>query len=585
MADKGRVSKPAVKSTIQKILTGVDGLDDVTRGGLPRGRTTLIYGGTGSGKTVLAMGFVANGAVLFDEPGVYMCFEENRGDLIKNFESMGYDLKKLIADKKLIIDTVRLDSSEFDAAGKYDLEGLFIRLNHAIDSVGAKRVVLDTIETLFFNLSDSGIVRSELSRLFNWLKDKGITTIVTGERGEGILTRHGLGEYVSDCVIMLDNRMYEQMATRRLRILKYRGSSLDSGEFPFVIDERGLSVIPITMLRLEYKAPNTRISSGIPRLDTMLGGKGFFRTSSVLITGTAGTGKTSIAASFVDAACRRGERCLFFAFEESPDQIVRNMSSIGIDLDSHVRKGLLRFHAERPSIYGLETHLLNIKKWTQEFRPKVAVVDPITNLGSLGTGREITAMLSRLVDSFKSEGISAMFTSLTRGEDSLDTSSANVSSLMDTWIILKDVESSGESNRIISLVKSRGMQHSNQVREFIITDEGIDLLDVYVGMAGVLTGSARMVQEAEERANAIVREQEMERKRLEVDRKRKAVKAQAEVLELELEADESEAMKVFQEEETRARELERMQKEMALIRQADKKRSGKKGGKQGGGTK
>lgn len=585
MADKGRVSKPAVKGTLQKVLTGVDGLDDVTFGGLPRGRTTLIYGGTGSGKTVLAMGFVANGAVLFDEPGVYMCFEENRGDLIKNFESMGYDLKKLIADKKLIIDTVRIESSEFDEAGKYDLEGLFIRLNHAIDSIGAKRVVLDTIETLFFNLPDSGIVRSELSRLFNWLKDKGITTVVTGERSEGILTRQGLWEYVADCVLLLDNRMHEQESTRRLRILKYRGSSHDSGEFPFLIDKHGVSVVPITMLRLEYKVPKDRISSGIPRLDTMLGGKGFFRASSILITGTAGSGKTSVAASFVDAACRRGERCLFFAFEESPDQIARNMSSIGIDLDSHIRKGLLKFHAERPSIYGLETHLLNIKKWTQEFRPKVVVVDPITNLGSLGTGREITAMLSRLVDSFKSEGISAMFTSLTRGEDSLDTSSANVSSLMDTWIILKDVESSGESNRIISLVKSRGMQHSNQVREFIITDEGINLLDVYFGMAGVLTGSARMVQEAEERANAIVREQEMERKRLEVDRKRKAVKAQAEVLELELEADEAEAMKVVRQEETRARELERMQKEMSSVRQADKKRSGKKGEKPGRGVK
>ena len=585
MADKGRVSKPAVKGTLQKVLTGVDGLDDVTFGGLPRGRTTLIYGGPGCGKTVLAMGFIANGAVLFDEPGVFMCFEENEGDLVENFKSLGYDLKKLIADKKLIIDTVRIESSEFDETGEYDLEGLFIRLNHAIDSIGAKRVVLDSIESLFGSLTNAGIVRSELSRLFHWLKDKGITTIVTDERGEGTLTRHGLGEYVSDCVIMLDNRMYEQMATRRLRILKYRGSSHDSGEFPFVIDERGLSVIPITMLRLEYKAPNTRISSGIPRLDTMLGGKGFFRTSSVLITGTAGTGKTSVAASFVDAACRRGERCLFLAFEESPDQIARNMSSIGIDLDSHVRKGLLKFHAERPSMSVLETHLSNFKRLTQEFGPKVVVVDPITNLGSLGTPLDITLMLSRLIDSFKSEGISAMFTSLTGGEDPFETSSAAVSSLMDTWIALIDVETVGERNRVIYVLKSRGMQHSNQVREFLITDEGIDLLEVYVGAAGVLTGSARMVQEAEEKTKAIAREQETERKRLEVDRKRKAVKAQVEVLELELEADELEAMKVFQEEETRARELERMQKEMALIRQADKKRSGKKGGKQGGGTK
>jgi len=585
MADKGRVSKPAVKGTLQKVLTGVDGLDDVTFGGLPRGRTTLIYGGPGCGKTVLAMGFVANGAVLFDEPGVFMCFDEKEGELVKNFKSLGYDLKKLIADKKLIIDTVRIESSEFDETGEYDLEGLFIRLNYAIDSIGAKRVVIDAMETLFDRLTNAGILRLELRRLFEWLKDKGITAIVTDERGEGTLTRHGFGEYVSDCVILMDNRMHEQVSTRRLRILKYRGSSHDSGEFPFIIDERGMSVLPITRLRLDYEAPKERISSGLPRLDTMLGGKGFLGASSVLVTGTAGTGKTSMAASFVDAACRRGERCLFFAFEESPDQIARNMSSIGIDLDSHVRKGLLRFHAERPSMTGLETHLSNVKRLTQEFSPKVVVVDPITNLYGLGTRLEIMSMLSRLVDSFKSEGISAMFTSLTEAEDSLETGPTGVSSLMDSWIILRDVEIGGERNRVIYLMKSRGMQHSNQVREFIITDEGIDLLDVYVGMAGVLTGSARMVQEAEEKANAIVREQEMERKRLEVDRKRKAVKAQAEVLELELEADEAEAMKVVRQEETRVRELERMQKEMALSRQSDKKGSGKKGEKPGGGMK
>ena len=498
----GEVFMKDEKSAVQgleKAPSGVKGLDEITGGGLPRGRPTLVCGNAGCGKTLLATEFLVRGATEFGEPGVLMTFEETAEDLSKNVASLGFDLKKLEGEKKLIIDYVHIERGEIEETGEYDLEGLFVRLAQAIESIGAKRVALDSIEALFSGLSDSAVLRSEIRRLFHWLKEKGMTAVVTGEAGtDGSLTRHGLEEYISDCVIVLDHRVQEQVSTRRLRVVKYRGSTHGTNEYPFLIDEAGISVLPVTSLGLDHSVSGERVSTGIERLDEMLDGKGFFRGSSVLVSGTAGTGKTSIAASFVDAACRRGERCLYFAFEESRNQLIRNMRSIGLNLEPQVKKDLLRFHMGRPTLYGLEMHLAQMHKMIEEFRPQVVVVDPITNFMSVGTTNEIKGMLMRLVDYLKLQGITALFTTLTAaGARSLEETEIGISSLMDTWVLLRDIETGGERNRGICILKSRGMAHSNQIREFLLTDRGIQILDVFRGPKGVLTGSARVAMEAQ----------------------------------------------------------------------------------------
>jgi circadian clock protein KaiC len=458
--------------------TGIKGLDEITGGGLPAGRTTLICGDAGCGKTLMAMEFLVRGAIRYDEPGVFMTFEETAEELTQNVASLGFNLDDLIGRGKLYIDHVHVEQSEIEETGEFDLDGLFVRLAYAIDSIGAKRVVLDTLESLFATLPNELILRAELRRLFRWLKEKNVTAIITAERGDGGLTRHGLEEYVSDCVILLDHRITEQLSTRRLRVVKYRGSLHGTNEYPFLIDEHGIVVLPITSLGLNNRASTERISSGIPRLDTMFGGRGFYRGSSILVSGTAGTGKTSLAAHFVAGACERGERCLYFAFEESRSQIVRNMRSIGIDLEPWEREGLLMFHAARPTAYGLETHLATMQKLIDEFGPSVAVVDPVTNLTSMGDTSEVHAALIRLIDFLKNEEITSLFTSLSQISTGLEQTVIGISSLMDTWILLRDIELSGERNRGIYVLKSRGMAHSNQIREFRLTENGVVLTDV-----------------------------------------------------------------------------------------------------------
>ena len=459
---------------LPKTPTGIRGLDEVTRGGLPTGRPTLVCGGPGSGKTLLALTFLVNGAVRFDEPGVLMTFEENGDEIAHDVASLGFDLPGLIETKKLAVDYVRVERSEIEETGEYDLEGLFVRLDYAIQSVGAKRVVLDTIESLFAGLSNDTIIRSELRRLFRWLKDRGMTAVITGERGEGLLTRQGLEEYVSDAVILLDHRVHDQTSTRRLRVVKYRGSHHGTNEYPFLIGTDGISVLPVSSLALQHSASMERVSSGIGRLDEMLSGRGYFRGSTILVSGTAGSGKTSVAAHFLDAACRRGERCLYFLFEESPQQLLRNMHSIGIDLEPWVAAGLLQFHADRPSRYGLETHLVTMHQLVADFQPTVTVIDPVTNLMTVGTFADVQAMLTRLIDHLKTENITAMLTSLTPG--TIDTDST-ISSLMDTWILLSNAEEGGVYRRALGVLKSRGMAHSNEVREFVLTDQGLNVLD------------------------------------------------------------------------------------------------------------
>jgi len=518
---------------ITKAKTGIVGLDQLTGGGLPAGRPTLVCGAAGCGKTLLAVTFLHNGAQL-GEPGVFMTFEERPSDLVANVASLNYDLDRLMKEDKLAIDHVRVERSEIEETGEYDLEGLFIRLGYAIDRIGAKRVVLDTIEALFAGLSNQAILRAELRRLFEWLKDKGVTAIITGERGDGQLTRHGLEEYVSDCVILLDHRVHEHITTRRLRVVKYRGTAHGTNEYPFLIDETGISVMPITSAGLDHVAPDERISSGIVDLDVMLEGRGYFRGSSVLVSGMAGSGKSSVAAQFVDRACRDGQRCIYFGLEESPSQIIRNMGSIGLDLQKWVDQDLLRFQTHRPTLFGLETHLATIHRDVEEFSPAAVVIDPLSSLLHAGAKPDAQAMILRLVDFLKSREVTTIFTSLTHGSVETAMTDMQVSSLMDAWLLLYNRESNGEHNRQLYLIKSRGMAHSNQVREFMMTHDGIRLRDVYVGPEGVLTGSARLAQEAREREQAMQREHDAERRNMEFARRRRRLEAQIEELQAQL---------------------------------------------------
>ena len=564
-----RPSTPLTFGSIAKAPTGVAGLDEITGGGFPRGRPTLVCGSAGCGKTLLAIEFLVRGATQFDEPGVFIAFEETAEELTENVRSLGFDLEKLARQQKLLVDYVHIERSEIEEAGEYDLEGLFIRLGHAIDTIGAKRVVIDTIEVLFGGLSNAAVLRSELRRLFRWLKDKGVTAVITGERGDGQLTRQGLEEYVSDCVIALDHRVRDQLSTRRMRIVKYRGSFHGTNEYPFLIDENGISVLPITSLGLRHEASNERISTGIPRLDAMLGGQGFYRGSSVLISGTAGIGKTSLAAHVADAACRRGEGCLYFAFEESQSQLIRNMGSIGLDLGQWVREGRLRFHASRPTLHGLEAHLASIHKWINEFESQVVIIDPITNFLRAGEESDAESMLIRLIDFLKTRQITAIFTSLTHGGQSLEQSGIGISSLVDTWLLLRDIELAGERNRGMYILKSRGMAHSNQIREYLLTPNGIELNDVYVGPDGVLTGSMRLAQEAREQAVATSRQEDIERRRRQLERKRQMLEAQIKALQAQFEVEEEEFQGHIDQEQAAVDLVRRDQERMAVSRQAD----------------
>jgi circadian clock protein KaiC len=507
-----------------KSPTGIDGLDEVLMGGLPSGRPTLIAGAAGCGKTLFGLTFLVNGATRFDEPGVFMSFEERAEDLATNVASLGYDLEALVADKKLAIDYVRVERSEIEQSGDYDLEGLFVRLGYAIDQVGAKRVVLDTMEALFAGLGDGPTLRSELRRLFGWLKDRGVTAIITAERGrEGQLTRNGLDEYVSDCVIGLDNRVEEQITTRRLRVLKYRGSAHGTNEYPFLIDQGGISVLPITSAGLDHTISDETVSSGVPGIDAMLGQGGYYQGSSVLMSGSSGTGKTILSAHFVDAACSRGERAIYYSFEEAPAQITRNVRSVGIDLARHVDSGLLRLESARPSLFGLEMHLVLMMREIDRFKPHHVVVDPISAFH--GSTSEVQSTLLRLVDLLKVRGVTALFTNLV-GNQHADKTESSLSSLMDTWIGLHDIEANGERNRGLYLLKSRGMSHSNQIREYLLTNHGVELVDPYIGAEGVLTGSARLSQAAVEKAGVLQRQQASDRRRREFESRRAAAERQ-----------------------------------------------------------
>lgn len=516
---------------IDKVPTGIAGFDELTFGGLPRNRTTLICGGPGSGKSLFGLQFLAQGITAHGEPGVLVSFEETAEDLAKNVKSLGLDLLDLIARKKLIIDTLRVDREEYLETGDYDLGGLFIRIGCAIDSIGAKRIVLDSMEALFSGLSDHTRLRNEIRRLFLWLKEKGVTALVTGESIESSSkTREGLDEFISDCVIYLDHRVKDTISTRRLRITKYRGSLHGTNEYPFMIDDSGICVLPVTSLNLTYKASTERVSTGIAGLDGMLGGKGYYRGSSVLVTGTAGSGKTSLGAHFINAASRRGERCLMWSFEESESQIVRNMLSVGIDLRPSIKDGSLKILASRPQIFGLEMHLGAIQKEINAFNPRCICIDPISNFTGAGTLSETKVMMTRLLDITKSKGITTILTYLIRSGMPPNSTDAGVSSLMDTWIVLTDPESNGERNRILSVLKSRGMPHSNQLREMLLTPHGVELLEPYLGPSGTVTGAARKSLEASEKALAVAQQLKLLKKKKDFENARDLIEAKIKMM-------------------------------------------------------
>lgn len=549
---------------LAKTPTGITGFDDITLGGLPTGRPTLVCGAAGCGKTLFATTFLVNGVGQFDEPGVFISFEERAEDLAANVASLGYNLEELVAEGKLAIDHIRVDPSEIEENGEYDLEGLFLRIGFAVDAVGAKRVVLDTIETLFSGFSDVALLRAELRRLFGWLKDRGLTAIITGERGDGQLTRQGLEEYVSDCVVLLDNRVIDQVTTRRLRVVKYRGSAHGTNEYPFLIDTGGISVLPVTSSGLHRPASNEIASSGVPGLDAMLNKNGFYRGSSVLVSGVAGTGKTAFASHFAGAACQRGERCLFFAFEESADEILRNAGSYGLDLRQWIEAGLLRFEASRPSLFGLEMHLARMNRDLQQFKPDVVIIDPISAFR--GPVAEVHATLLRMIDLLKSQSITGLFTSLRNNNGQSDEAESGLSSLMDAWVKLENSEANGELNRTLYVMKARGMSHSNQVREYRITDHGIDLIEPYIGPEGVLTGTARITQMGREQAARLRRQQETEQRRREIVRRRAALERQIEELRATLQGEELEETILLAEADAREDRLVKDSEIRAMLR-------------------
>jgi circadian clock protein KaiC len=551
---------------LKKSPTGIYGLDEITQGGLPKGRVSLICGGPGSGKTMLATEFLVRGAQQYDEPGVFMAFEETEDELVKNVASLGFDLGSLIEKDLVAVDYIHIDPYEIQETGEYDLEGLFLRLGLAIDRVGAKRVVLDTLEALFSGFSNQMILRAELRRLFRWLKERDITAIVTAERGEEGLTRFGLEEYVSDCVIVLDHRVKNQISTRHVRIVKYRGSSHGTNEYPFLIGDNGISILPITSLALDHEAGSERVSTGVPGLDEMLEGEGYYRGTTVLLTGTAGTGKTSLATSFVDSLCRQGEPCLYLAFEESPQQLLRNMCSLGIDLQPWLDNGLLHVHATRPTLQGLEMHLVRLHRLIEQLEPAAVVIDPISNLIHMGERFEVESVLTRLIDYIKGKGITAVFTSLTAASEEIEKTEVGISSLVDTWILVKMIEINGERNRGLYVLKSRGMANSNQIREMRLTNNGVELVEVYLGRGGVLTGASRAIQEARDRAEALERTQQRERRRLELERKRRITEAQIAALRAELAAEEGEVEDLLRQEDAREALLSESGSSLAEIR-------------------
>ena len=556
------------KALLDKAASGLEGLDEITLGGLPRGRPTLIYGGPGSGKTLFGIQFLARGALEYKEPGVFLGFEESIDDVKQNARALGYDLNALVDQRLLAVEHAIIDPVREIGRGEYDLDALFMRMARAIDTLKAKRLVLDSLEVLIRQDADQIAVKESSQRLFQWLRNRSVTSIVTAAEANGG-SRYRFEEYIADCVVRLDHRVDQHVSTRMLRVVKYRGSAHGTNEYPFLIDQSGIRVLPVTSIGLRHRVTSERVSSGVPRLDTMLGGKGFFRGTTIMISGTPGSGKSSLSAHYVDAACRRGERVLLFTYEESPEQIARNMQSIGLDLGRWQSKGLLRFVAARPSTYGLEMHLAIMLGAIEDFDPQSVIIDPISNLIRAGEEREAHMMVVRLIDALKTKGITTVLTHPTSDLPSMDHTDLAISSIIDSWIFVGSIQSGGERNRALYILKSRGMSHSNQIREFVMSNKGIQIIDVYTGPDGVLTGAARASREAQDKAAKRIRAQELDRERRRIAQRRKAVQAQIAALQAELDADELDSTQMIENAEAAEGQLSLERDEMARRRRAD----------------
>jgi len=478
--------------TIPKTATGIPGLDQILNGGLPKGRVTLVVGNSGTGKTLLGIEFLVNGIRQHDENAILVTFEESASKVTENVSSLGFDLNNLQDDGKLTVMAFKVDLPEKNR-GYFDFSPLLVLLEEAIVCIGAKRVVLDTIELLFGAYSDQTTARIELVKLMRWLEDRGVTAIITGESGNNALTRFGIEEYVSDCVIVLDHRVREEISTRLLRVMKYRGSVHGTNEYPFLIAKNGFIVLPVSSLSLDYAVSRERVSVGVPELDEMLSG-GPYRGSTTLVTGVSGTGKTSVAMSMVNAACARGERSLVLLYEESAFQLERDMGSIGINLKRWTDSGMLKIWASRPLEYGLENHLAIFINMLESFKPAIVAIDGLTAFSRGGFDPDVFIFITRKIGILKARGITTVLTTLKKDVED-ESSSLHISSLTDTGILLRNIEKNGERNRLLAVTKSRGTAHSNQLREFTLSSDGIRLVDVYIGPDGILVGSERRAQE------------------------------------------------------------------------------------------
>lgn len=563
-------NKGFVIKRLAKCPTGIEGLDTLTNGGLPRNRLTLICGSAGSGKTSLGIEFLVQGIIKYDEPGLFITFEEKPQEIIENAASIGFDLEDLINKKKLFIEYIPVQEEEVMQSGDYTLEALFIRFEQVITSIAVKRVTLDTLDSIFASLGNTPVLRAEIYRLFNWLKQKNITSLVTSEAGITTLSRNGLEEYISDCVISLRTNIVSEVLTRFLRVVKYRGSKHGTNEYPFLITDIGINLFPITSNYLNNIVSTEFVSTGVKELDEMMDNKGYYRGSTVLVTGTAGTGKSSLAAVFSNSICQTGERCIYFTFEEMINQILRNMSSVNLNLQQWIDKDLLKFYAYRSPTYGLETHLLTIQNVIKEFKPHAVIIDPITNFDLIGTELEIKSMMTRLIDFLKAQQITALFTSLATTIDPREQTEIGISSLIDSWLVLQNLEQAGERTRGITILKSRGIAHSNQIREFIITSNGIKLEKIYVGPNGILTGSARLDQEEQEKLHLLLQEKETLRRKKLLEHKKALLEAKIMALKSEFDADVEEIESLIMKEEIQNKRILETRSAMAKRRTNNK---------------
>ena len=529
------MTKGKVKSSSDIVSTGVKGLDDVLGGGIPQGHAMLLVGKPGTGKSILSMEYLLHGIELHKENGVYISFEESEKQIISNAASFGWKFEEMVKKNKLAISYIDMQPEQMRTVGDYDLSALILRVKGAIKKVNARRVVIDGINNLLSTFDDERIIRSDLLRLIREIKEVNATIFITGERGHDSWSKMGFEEYLADGLMHLDNRTDGNYQTREIQVVKCRGINHYTGKSPFIINSEGMSIRPLITADFDYKVLKSRVSTGIADIDNMLGGKGLYRGSTVYITGPSGAGKTSISSSFANGACSRGERALFLAFEESSDQIIRNMKSIGLSLDKWVNEKLLYFYTARATTNSLEGHLDNIMTMVREVEPTCVVLDPISAFRPIANENETKLMLIRLNDYLRARKITTVFTALSSDGEYSEHADVQLSSIADTWIVVRIMDYKGERNNVMQLMKSRGMSHSRQMKEMYFTGNGLKLQNVYQGPEGVLTGAARIGQEKYEKLKEARNVIEIDKNRKKIERKKSLLEASIEALKHEYE--------------------------------------------------